>query len=654
MTRRRTGKSKWMLCLTMALFLMFGSLHFVFAEEGLTVAQEDIYAEAAETTDKADSTYELESEPKLESRVEPVTQPEADTDSIMEPCTQPEAVTESSVETGAQPRIETESSVEPDTQAKAETVMAVPGTDEGGFVSTVTDDNASFLPRPITSQNEFVIDENTDPLTANNEDTELDENEAIENTNANMRLSIGSRASVTIDDIWAKKVNESIDIDGQKWYVVKKEQNYNSSGVNYVLLIRQAGDLVQFNPTGNNSNDYSNSNLRTHLNKEYDSYATSTIKQIAVVPSLSLSSPSSKSVFSLPTATPAGSQSKGRDIFFALSYADMYEVNGNSLAIAPLFNNLPLWVWSRTAATSTGTGNLWGVKRAAGTMDGGLSPASTNVYANPAVWVRTTPLSYDITVHYIDTNGVSIGSPSSATYTVAHGDPFTLDPSLIPVISDYQYIQWKVGSSGQLQDNNTPVYLASVLAETDIYLIYDQVPNTTSLTISKMVEGPMANETTAFKFTVSIFDNSGTALAGAEFEYEITNVNNVTMQTGTLQLDNSGEWTFSLKHGERIIINGVSPDGYIQVVEEQNAYYEASYIDSEDLTSTKVVDKDTTMLAMTEAPRTIDFTNERIYVPETGIADPDTMPYVMMPIATTLLLAAKTILRRRKGSSRLA
>ena len=638
MTRRSTGKSKWMLCLLMALFLLFGSLHYVFADEGLTVAPENVLTGVTETTNQADPPFEPDFEPKLESRVEPITQPEAFTESI--------------IETGAQPKVETESSVIPGTQPKVETELTVPGTDDVGLVSVVVDDNETLLPRPVTSQNEIVIDENIDMMTANNELIELGEN-VIDNTNTNMRLSIGSRATATIDDIWAKKVNESINIDGQTWYVVKKLQDYNSSGVNYVLLIRQSGDLVQFNPTGNNSNDYSNSNLRTHLNKEYDSYATSTIKQIAVVPSLSLSSPSSKSAFSLPTATSAGSQSKGRDIFFALSYADMYEVNGNSLAMAPLFNNLPLWVWSRTAATSTGTGNLWGIKRAAGTMDGGLSPASTNVYANPAVWVRTTPLSYDVTVHYIDTNGVSIGSPSSATYTVAHGDPFTLDPALIPVISDYQYIQWKVGSSGQLQDNSTPVYLASVLVETDIYLIYDQVPNTTSLTISKVVEGPMANETTAFKFTVSVFDNSGTALDGAEFKYEITNANDVTILAGTLRLDHSGEWTFNLKHGESIVITGISPDGYIQIVEDQNAYYEASYMDSEDLTSTKVTSCDTTMLAMTEAPRTIDFTNERIYVPETGIADLDNMPYAMMPITATLLLAAKTILHRRR-SPRLA
>jgi hypothetical protein len=710
MTRRRTAKSKLMLCLVMALFLLLGTLPNVFAAEGLTIASEDVLEEVTDTTDEANLSSEPEFEPETELSAEPGTQLEAETEPGVEPDTQLEVITAASVEPGAQAEVDTEFT-EPGTDeeqpapqtgsisgflwidntdselidsmeqySEIEQPLAgyavslydandrtapvvqtqtdldgtyifedlIPGNYVVGLASAVVDDNEYLLPLSKTSQNEFAIDENTDPLMAYTEVIALGDEEEVQNINASMRLSISARATATIDDIWAKKVNDPIDIDGKRWYVVKKLQNYESSGINYVLLIRQSGDLEQFNPTGDNHNDYSNSALRTHFNKEYDGYATSTIKQIAVVPSLSLSSPSSKNVFSLPTATAAGSQSKGRDIYFALSYADLYEVNGNSLAMAPLFNNLPLWVWSRTAATSTGTGNLWGVKRAAGTMDGGLSPASTNVYANPAVWVRTTPLSYEVTVHYIDTTGAPIGSPNSTSYTVAHGDPFTLDPAQIPVISNYEYIQWKVGSSGQSQDKNIPVYLASVLNDTDIYLIYSNVPDTTTLTISKVVVGSMANESTAFMFTVSLFDNSGTALDGAEFEYEITNANNITIQADTLLLNSSGEWTFSLKHGESITINGISPDGYIQVVEDPNAYYEASYIDSEDTTSTKVVNRDTTLLAMTEAHRTIAFTNERLYVPETSIADPETLQFVIAPVAATILLAATRLFRRRR------
>ena len=710
MTRRRTEKSKMMLCLVMALFLLLGTLPNVFAAEGSTVAPEDVLEEVTETTDEAILSPDLEFESEPELSAEPGTQFEVETEPIVEPGTQPETDIVTSVEPSALAEVDTEFT-EPGTNEEQlasqtgnisgflwidttdseltdsselssdiEQPLAgytvslydandrttpvvqtqtdfdgtyvfedlIPGNYVVGLVSAVVDDNEYLLPLSKTSQNEFAIDENTEPLTAYTEVLALGDEEDVQNINASMRLSVSVRGTSTIDDIWAKKVNDSIDIDGKRWYVVKKLQNYESSGINYVLLIRQSGDLEQFNPTGDNHNDYSNSALRTHFNKEYDGYATSTIKQIAVVPSLSLSSPSSKTVFSLPTATAAGSQSKGRDIYFALSYADLYEVNGNSLAMAPLFNNLPLWVWSRTAATTTGTGNLWGVKRAAGTMDGGLSPASTNVYANPAVWVRTTPLSYDVTVHYIDITGAPIGSPNYATYTVAHGDPFTLDPSQVPVISNYDYIQWKVGLSGQPQDKNIPVYLASVLNDTDIYLIYNKVPEITTLTISKAVAGSMANESISFMFTVSIFDNSGAALDGAEFEYEFMNTNNATTQTGTLLLNGNGEWSFRLKHGESLVITGISPDGYIQVVEDHNAYYEASYIDSEDLTSTKVINRDTTLLAMTEAPRTIAFTNERLYVPETSIADPETMPYVIAPVAATILLIATMFPRRRR------
>jgi len=368
-----------------------------------------------------------------------------------------------------------------------------------------------LLPMKVTAESVFSIDWSLNPAMSFSATIAITEDTAVENINAGMRLPMGIQATAITDDIWAKNVNDSINIDGWIWYVVKKLPNYNASGINYVLLIRQSGDLKPFNPLGNNSNVYSNSTLREHYNKEYNGYATSTIKQLAVVPSLSLGSSSSQSVYSLPTATPVGdssgtSSSNWKDAFFPLSYADVYEVNGNKQdPLASLFSKLPLVIWGRTAATTTGSGNVWGTRYNAGTggtMDGGLSTASTNVYANPAVWVRTTPPTHTVTVNYINKDtGASIRTAD--THTVNSGSTFTL--STIPAITHYQFAnEWKEDAT-TAPIKAPPVSISSVTSNKTIYLYYTTVKY--DVTVNYLDKDTGASIRTADTHTV----NSGSA-----------------------------------------------------------------------------------------------------------------------------------------------
>jgi len=537
-----------------------------------------------------------------------------------------------------------------------------PGSYLLGLAAATVNGNEYLLPMTGSGQNKFAADWSSEPLMAYTSPIALAAGQAVEGINAGMRLPMGiaPTAAVTLANLGNANKNDSVVIDNVTWYVVKKLPNYNQTGITYVLLIRRNGDLVQFNPTGNNGNVYSNSTMRTHYNNEYNGYASSTIKQIAVVPSLSLGSPSSQSVFSLPTATFVGNSSgtssnNWKDAFFPLSYADIYEANGNSLTLTFLFSNLPLWVWGRTAATTTGSGNLWGANRSAGTMDGGLSPASGNVYANPAVWVNADAVNREVKVYYVDTSGNPIGNPTFKTYTVIINDTFTLTFSDIPAISGYKYIEWKKGLSGAPSADPFPNPTLSggdVIAGTDIYLIYEQELRT-DVTITKTVEGNYADRTKTYEFTLTFRDSGNTLLpTNTQFTYTggvITGSGATAPSDGTLTLT-GGIGTIHLKHGQTITVKNVLSTDKIQIAETLQDGYAPSYKDSADLSGTSVGSNDTGPKTVGTAARAFDFTNTRdpAMVP-TGIREDSRAFAALLSLSALLLLSgtAMTIFKRR-------
>ena len=156
-------------------------------------------------------------------------------------------------------------------------------------------------------------------------------------------------------------------------------------------------------------------------------------------------------------------------------------------------------------------------------------------------------------------------------------------------------------------------------------MTYNDEPKTTTLTISNTMEGSMDDPARVCRFTVRIFDNAGLVLNGEDFGYKISNASGATVEADTMTLDIYGEWSFCLRHGDSVVINGIAPDSYIQVIEDRDAGYETFFTDSDDTASTQVIGRNTTMLAMTKDPREIDFTNERVGVPWTAFDEPETI-----------------------------
>jgi hypothetical protein len=145
----------------------------------------------------------------------------------------------------------------------------------------------------------------------------------------------------------------------------------------------------------------------------------------------------------------------------------------------------------------------------------------------------------------------------------------------------------------------------------------------TDVTVSKSVTGDFSNMTREFAFTIIFKDSDGiTPLPeGTRFSYigNIIDDSGATApQDGILILDRNGSAEFTLGHGQVIVIQDVSIGNYMQIIEEPGEIYAARFTDSEN--SGVIVERNyTDLLAITEN-RIFSFTNERNYIPPTGIA----------------------------------
>ncbi|MCL1934628.1 MAG: T9SS type A sorting domain-containing protein [Candidatus Azobacteroides sp.] len=182
-------------------------------------------------------------------------------------------------------------------------------------------------------------------------------------------------------------INGTLKIDYEDWYVVRK---VSKNGKNYAFLISQHYLLmygkIQFNSSGDNK--YQNSNLRTTLEDYYQSYMPS-FHSIAVIPDLG--NHSSESATSEPTATLA--EKKTSDIFFAPSYRDVYNWNGNKTTpLIPQIKDYHFRWWTRTARPSHST-YVWEVNPPNDIINNSAhAVGSLNVVGG--IWVLLSPIKY--------------------------------------------------------------------------------------------------------------------------------------------------------------------------------------------------------------------------------------------------------------------
>ncbi len=180
-------------------------------------------------------------------------------------------------------------------------------------------------------------------------------------------------------------------------------------------------------------------------------------------------------------------------------------------------------------------------------------------------------------------------------------------------------------------------------------------PTEVNVTISKMVAGDYADKTREFSFTIYLRDGGGVALpAGTQLLYTGSVVSGSGAESpasGTLTLNEEGKATFTLKHGQQIIMKDPVPQGSVQIVESADPNYSVSFTDTTTTVTTN--GSDTGAVSLSGADRTFDFINTRISVVPTGVLTGDIQGPALLGLSMLLLMvlvSAGMIHCRRKRS----
>lgn len=215
---------------------------------------------------------------------------------------------------------------------------------------------------------------------------------------------------------------------------------------------------------------------------------------------------------------------------------------------------------------------------------------------------------------------------NNATVTILdYGD----DKLGLPLRPGYEFLGWSEDPKATETDKLYKAGDQIIVDETDatakniLYAIWKQ--STVKLTITKTVTGNFGDKSKAFQFSMQVD-------GGNSFELI---VNGTALAKGS-----QSDYTFSLKDGENIVIEGM-PVGKRIVLAETNAeQYTVSFNDTVETNRNYVNEKGLT------ADTEIAVENSRYTQPDTGVFV-DSLPYILI-IACVAGVAALFLIRRRK------
>lgn len=213
---------------------------------------------------------------------------------------------------------------------------------------------------------------------------------------------------------------------------------------------------------------------------------------------------------------------------------------------------------------------------------------------------------------------------NNATVTIKSYGDTGLSPR-----SGYEFLGWSEDPHATETDKLYKAGDQIIVDETDttneniLYAIWKQ--STVTLTITKTVTGNFGDKSKAFEFSMKV-DGGNT--------FDLT-VNGTALAKGI-----QSDYTFNLKHGENIVIEGM-PVGKKIVLAETNAeQYTVSFNDTVETNRNYVNEKGL------KENTTINVTNHRNVSPDTGVFV-DSLPYILI-IACVAGAAALFLIRRRK------
>ena len=215
---------------------------------------------------------------------------------------------------------------------------------------------------------------------------------------------------------------------------------------------------------------------------------------------------------------------------------------------------------------------------------------------------------------------------NNATVTILDYDNAELG---LPLRPGYEFLGWSENPNATETDKLYKAGDQIIVDETDatakniLYAIWKQ--STVTLTVTKTVTGNFGDKSKAFQFSMQVD-------GGNSFELI---VNGTALAKGS-----QSDYTFSLKDGENIVIEGI-PVGKKIVLAETNAkQYTVSFNDTVETNRNYVNEKGLT------ADTEIAVVNYRYTQPDTGVFV-DSLPYILI-IACVAGVAALFLIRRRK------
>lgn len=152
-----------------------------------------------------------------------------------------------------------------------------------------------------------------------------------------------------------------------------------------------------------------------------------------------------------------------------------------------------------------------------------------------------------------------------------------------------------------------------------------------NLDVTKKVAGTAANTEDPFNFTVE--------LEGVTGEYT------VVLPDGTETTTTNQKWTGSLKHGQTVEIKNL-PVGAKYTVSEADTDYDESYVVNGAQSQTGL---STGKQEVTNSGNNVTFTNEKGFVPQTGITA-NTLPFAAGAVVVIAGAGALAITRKRRAS----
>ncbi|MCL2490573.1 MAG: InlB B-repeat-containing protein [Propionibacteriaceae bacterium] len=302
--------------------------------------------------------------------------------------------------------------------------------------------------------------------------------------------------------------------------------------------------------------------------------------------------------------------------------------------------------WNMTVPDAPFGSTVGDAKFSTITLDTSALPGNADLGSTPINLLYTVNYSSPTFIVVYDANG-GVGDSFTQDSNINTGtvnlDAVSVsDAGFAPSTVNTVFVGWNTATDG----SGTPYNPGDAIAVSGNLTLYAQWgPAPTTLTISKAVDGPLADRTRPFSFTIVLEDPDGPITAS----FACTDQADQPCPTGPVVVA-AGSGSFTLADGQSVTLEDVPMTATVQIIEAIVPGWAASYTDSLD-PGTLVPSNDTDLQPMAEG-RTFAFLNTREAPPATGVDSGDASEALALPVLTLLVIAPILLaarIRRLRG-----